>query len=358
MIKILIATPLYPPEIGGPATYTKFLEEELPKNGVEVEVLKFSTVKHLPKFIRHLVYAWKVFKKLKHKDIVYAQDPVSVGFPVAIVSKLFKKKFMIRIAGDYAWEQGQQRFKIKEGIDDFQNNRKGIMVNILHQVQTWVAGQADMVITPSNYFSQLVQNWSKKIKVKTIYNGIDVQFYNDIQPFLKSKKLITAGRLVPWKGFDELIIMMKELPDWSLVIVGNGPDEKKLKNLANQIGVINRIEFTGAVDKLKLKQLMVDSSIFILNTYFESFSFQTVEAMASGLIPIVTNIGSLPEIVEDGKNGFLFNPGDTGSVINKLIFLSKDKNLVNKMSTESKLRAKDFSISRTVDSLVSMINQI
>ena len=52
-MKVIIATPLYPPEIGGPATYAEILVHELPKRGIEIELVKFSDVRHLPKLIRH-----------------------------------------------------------------------------------------------------------------------------------------------------------------------------------------------------------------------------------------------------------------------------------------------------------------
>ena len=81
MKKVLIATGLYPPEIGGPATYTKLLETRLPEYGFEISVLPFSSVRHLPKIIRHAAYFLKCLSRARAADIVFAQDPVSVGLP-------------------------------------------------------------------------------------------------------------------------------------------------------------------------------------------------------------------------------------------------------------------------------------
>ena len=80
-MKLVIATPLYPPEIGGPATYSRLLEEGLPMKGIEVELVKFSEVRHLPKLIRHYVYYRQVLKAARRADAVLALDPVSVGLP-------------------------------------------------------------------------------------------------------------------------------------------------------------------------------------------------------------------------------------------------------------------------------------
>src|SRR3989344_45899 len=128
MKKILIATGIYPPDIGGPATYSKLLMDELPKRGFKVSVLSFGSVRHLPKLIRHLVYAWRLALMAIKYDVILAQDTVSVGLPAMIVSKIFRKKFLIRVPGDYAWEQAVQRFGVKETIDEFQKHSYGLRI--------------------------------------------------------------------------------------------------------------------------------------------------------------------------------------------------------------------------------------
>jgi len=85
-MKILIATGVYPPESGGPATYSKFLNDNLPGKGFEVEVYPFREVRKYPKIIRHIAYFLEALRKAKGKDIIYAQDPVSVGLPAFLAS--------------------------------------------------------------------------------------------------------------------------------------------------------------------------------------------------------------------------------------------------------------------------------
>ncbi|MEK7531600.1 MAG: hypothetical protein AAB545_01600, partial [Patescibacteria group bacterium] len=109
-MKMLIATGLFSPDIGGPATYSKILLEKLPREGIETTILPFGAVRHLPRLLRHLVYFFRVLLAGRSVDVIYAQDPVSVGFPVFLASKVLKKPFLLKIVGDYAWEQGVQRF--------------------------------------------------------------------------------------------------------------------------------------------------------------------------------------------------------------------------------------------------------
>ena len=98
--KILIATGIYPPDMGGPATYSKLLADELPKRGIEVRVLTFGAVRHLPKVIRHLAYFFKTLSQGREVDIIYAQDPVSVGLPALWAARLLGKRFLLRLGGD------------------------------------------------------------------------------------------------------------------------------------------------------------------------------------------------------------------------------------------------------------------
>ena len=103
-MKILIATGLYPPDIGGPATYTALLEKELPQHGIEVTVAPFSSVRHLPKGIRHVAYFLTLMRMSRNVSFIYALDPVSVGVPALFASILRFKPFILSVRGDYAWE--------------------------------------------------------------------------------------------------------------------------------------------------------------------------------------------------------------------------------------------------------------
>ena len=85
--KILVAAGLYPPDIGGPATYARMIEERLPAKGIEVTVIAFGQVRHLPKIFRHLAYAYRLYQAAKEHHAIYALDGVSGGLPALLVAK-------------------------------------------------------------------------------------------------------------------------------------------------------------------------------------------------------------------------------------------------------------------------------
>lgn len=353
-MKILIATPLYPPDIGGPATYSKLLFDELPKRGVKVTILSFGEVRKLPKIIRHIVYFFKLLKKARRVDIIFAQDTVSVGFPSLWASKILRKRFFVRVPGDYAWEQSTQRYGVKDSVDKFQNKKYGWRAEFLRKIQRITVNGAEMVITPSQYFRQLVSKWVKnQKKVFCIYNGIDLTTVPKSDGRYEPKTIISAGRLVPWKGFTVLIRVLKSFPEWKLFIAGDGPMRKELENVAVQGGVNNRVFFLGQVSREELIRKIQNSEVFVLNTSFESFSFQAVEAMVAGTPVVTTNIGNLPEIIDNGKSGILVTPNDGNAIISSIKRLSLDKNLRDKIITKALVKSRQFSIENTLNNLLT-----
>src|SRR3989344_4699138 len=206
-MKIVIATPLYPPEIGGPATYAKLLFEGLPKKGIEVDLVKFSDVQYLPKIIRHFAYYRRVLKAAKNADVVLALDPVSVGLPAMKAAQKARKPFVVKIVGDYAWEQGQQRFGITQTLDEFvQTQRVPFRVQVLRRIQTRVAREAARIIVPSEYLKGVVATWGIPIgNIEVIYNAVPIEKLGVVPEAVSALPrplVVTAGRLVPWKHMD------------------------------------------------------------------------------------------------------------------------------------------------------------
>jgi glycosyltransferase involved in cell wall biosynthesis len=350
-MKVLIATGIFPPEIGGPATYAALLAEELKRRGDGVVILPFRDVRHLPRVVRHIVYFIKVVRYSAHVDIIFTQDPVSTGLPVIAAAFMNNKKIVMRVAGDYAWEQSVQRYGVTDSIDEFQTKKYSGPIEILRAVQRFAVRRADVVVTPSNYFRTLVSGWVGSRKVITIYNGIDLTVQYKQESKFSEKTIITAGRLVPWKGFDTLIRALKEMPEWRLLIAGDGPDRKRLEGIIAECGITNRVTFLGQLPRPELFAHIHRSHIFALLSTFESFSFQVVEAMRVGVPVIAARIGNLSEIIEDGKNGILIDSKDVESFTLACEKIVADASYADTLSHNAIARAQNFSITKTFDSL-------
>lgn len=316
---ILIATGIYPPSVGGPATYSKLLHDELPKRGTTVEVVSFDAVRGLPIGVRHVLYFCKLLLASFGKDAIYAQDPVSVGYPAMWVARLVRKPLVLKIVGDYAWEQGVQRFDVTDVLDVFVQDKVMYHDRVmqLKRIQKKVAEHATRIIVPSQYLKHIVTQWGiAEEKITVVYNACelvdaDIVLYRKarVELDVHAPTIVTAGRLVPWKGFATLITLMPALlqkfPKLKLMIVGSGPDRDRLEQLIQKEKLYNHVVLCGALPQEELFLHISAADVFVLNTGYEGFSHQLLEVLAIGTPIVTTLVGGNPEVITDGVNGLL-----------------------------------------------------
>lgn len=322
-MQITIATGLYPPEIGGPATYAAMLENELPQYGFTIKTVPFSVVRQYPKIIRHLVYTWKLWQASRGSGIIYALDPTSVGLPALVVASVRRKPFLVRLGGDYAWEQGRIRFGITDSLDDFLQKRDTWpwAVKCLAGVQTFVVNRAKLIIVPSAYLKGVVTAWGvRESQIKVIYSSLYPLRVSGTQQELREKgnyqypMLVSAGRLVPWKGFEALIDVVAQLrqyfPHIVLVIVGEGEERPHLEAKVALLQLTSHVRFTGSLSKEALGATIKAADVFVLNTAYEGLSHQLIEVMDIGTPIVTTDAGGNTELITNRVNGFLVSFND------------------------------------------------
>lgn len=309
-MRLVIATPLYPPEIGGPATYAKLLEEGLPGKGIEVELVKFSEVRHLPKIIRHIAYFRRVLKAARVADAVLALDPVSVGLPAMKAARRAGKPFLVKIVGDYAWEQGQQQFGVTASLDEFVKEKKvPFPVRVLRNIQTRVANNAAHVVVPSQYLKRIVMTWGiPETRITVIYNGTELPESIPVPSRPQGFFVVSSGRRVPWKGFEAIERVVAREPGWHFALLQGLP----------RVEVLSRMRVADA---------------FVINSTYEGLSHALIEAMMLAVPVVATSVGGNVELIEDGKTGLLVPPGDDEALHRALKRIADDP-------TSAKARAK------------------
>jgi glycosyltransferase involved in cell wall biosynthesis len=125
-MKVVIASGIYPPEVGGPAPYAKGVKESLEKNSHEAPLVIFSPFRKYPSGIRHLLYTFKLFRVARTSDAIFAFDTYSVGVPAVIVGKLLRKPVVIRIGGDFMWEQYIERTRELVPLPHFYEKKRNL----------------------------------------------------------------------------------------------------------------------------------------------------------------------------------------------------------------------------------------
>ena len=332
-MRILIATGLFPPESGGPATYSKLLLDKLPALGIDVVVLPFSRVRHLPKAIRHAAYFFMCLRQASGVQIIYAQDPVSVGFPAYLASLLLGKKFMVRLGGDYAWEQARQRHNVKDELDEFQTRRYGLRTELLRSVQRFVVRRARVVVVPSEYMKRIVGAWTNPSKVHRIYSSINLTPPMEMPADRPEGFLVLSfGRDVPWKGFDAIKEAVSREPSW-------------------HVKIFSELPYPQAMGWLKC------ADVYVNNSTYEGLSHQLVEAFALGTPVVATNVGGNPELVTQ-DTGLLIPAKDTDALYAALKDIHDNKEAAQARALRAQERARDFSMDKAITDIAALIKSI
>mgnify|MGYP003289040933 CR=1 FL=1 len=174
--------------------------------------------------------------------------------------------------------------------------------------------------------------------------------------------ILFAATLYKAKGYLDLIEafgkIARQYPTWRLLLAGNGDRQEGIE-MARKYGIEERVEFLGWIKGEKKEEVFRTSTIFCLPSYAEGFPMAVLDAWAYGLPVITTPVGGIPDIVIDGKNGLLFNPGDTEALASRLEMLISDKELRKRLSDEAyKLSATEFSLKTMSDRLSAIYNSI
>lgn len=233
----------------------------------------------------------------------------------------------------YAWDLYYHYLKesgLNKGI-------KGLYAKyVLHKFRLWdiiSSNRVDYFIANSNYIAKRIKKVYNRDST-VIYPPIDVEFFN----FHESKEnfYLAASRMVPYKKIDLIVETFNTMPDKNLVVIGDGPDYKKIKNIAK-----SNIEFKGFLPKIELKYYLQRAKGFIFAAD-EDFGMLPVEAQACGTPVIALGKGGLLETVIPNKTGVFFYE----QTINSLVKGINDFDKISFNHEEIRKHALNFSTDR------------
>ena len=377
--KICILAGIYPPEIGGPAIYAERLAAELSLRNFDVRVIAYAEEgnsksqfkikkisQKIPRGLRHFLYLCQTLRWARDADIIYAQTLFSAGIPGLLAGKIFKKKLVVKITGDHAWE----RFNQGETLEEFQSKKYGWRVEWVRKTQTYLLKKAEKIIAPSHYLKKIISGWGvPSEKIEIIYNAPDIGSDLSLSKEeaqekigLKGEIILSVGRLMPWKGFGALIEIMpdllKENSDFRLLIVGTGPEQKKLEIKKEKLKIADKVKLAGKADHREMELYLRAADLFVLNSGYEGLSHVLLEAMRSGLPLIATNLGGNPELIENGKHGILIDYNNQEQLKRAILKVSRDKELQEKFRRNAKEKLNQFSWENIIEQTLELFNSL
>lgn len=376
-MKILIITPIFPPQIGGPATYVfelcerwkaqheitvvTFGEDAKPIEGVRLIPLKLN-YSRWGSVRRQWSVVTTVMKEGRAADLIYAQGPCVVGLMSCLAARRLKKPLVVKFVGDLVWETAFGAGRTRKFLDEFlKNPDAGFGARIKIKLQRWVFHRAQKIIVPSHFLKSIVTDRYRisPAKVEVVYNAI---IPPPSKPVHKSPrpKLVTIGRIVEWKHMDGIIRALAKMKtkDAELHIVGSGPEEKKLKRLVEELGVENRVTFSGALPHDATLDLLRDADVFVLNSSYEGLPHTVIEAMLLKIPVVATRIPGTTEIAIEGETAYLTNVGDDENLAATLDEVLGNPEKSSRIAEEALKRiAIDFNGEENLNRLSKILNE-
>lgn len=349
-MKVILATPLYPPEIGGPATYIKELCERLNK-AHEIVVVAYtddavahpntkliSISKKQSLVIRLFKYSFALWKESRGADIIYVQSAVASGLPTAIAAIFRRIPFVVKFVGDEAWERAIQLCQTEKRLEDFLRKPEGgIKVKIIMVVERFVLRRASIITTPSMYLrEEIIRAYDlDPDRVIINYNAADEKEKDAVPMKRNPFQILTTARLVPHKGIDGIIravaILKNHFPKIKLIIAGDGPERNNLQLTTNNLQLADNVKFLGRVSREETWRLRKQSMVYVLNSAYEGLPHTILTSFAAGIPVVATNISGTNEAVYHEQTGLLVPPGDDNALAEAIFRILNDSKLSQRL---------------------------
>jgi glycosyltransferase involved in cell wall biosynthesis len=345
--KALLVTGIFPPDIGGPATYIPSFGQFLAKKNYRIEVVTLSEepyesdskypfeITRLPRaqnrFFRSLKTILTIANRLRESDFLFCNG---LYYESAIAIRLisFRGPTLVKIVGDPVWERQRNRESVL-------NKRKSFFIDEISELAqfverkliSWSLKQFDNVTAPGIELASEVNRWDTKLRVIVIENGVSIS--DEKSNHKKIYDLVVLSRLVPWKNIDKAINLATNL-DCSLAIIGDGPQRKTLEKQAQGN---SRIHFLGVCSQENAKKILMQSKIFCQLSDYEGMSFSLLQAMATSIPCVLSDIEANRKVFESDPSAAIFAEARNAiRIIDQVSELLKDTKKQEEMGLRSK----------------------
>jgi glycosyltransferase involved in cell wall biosynthesis len=365
-LNVCFVTPEYFPISGGTGAYVFYLSHFLQQMGHNVHVvardkqdsegivngIKVHYIRGVGNALtRYWKFARSASKKIKELNEEIGFDIIHANLPLVPSFAIPKDSAKAVVCAVHSTWKGEAIVTKNDNPKELNPNEKAMLRfnSILRSYEKKLMNRSDALIAVSKYtVNELTDLYGISTdKIHVIYNGVDIQKFKPRQNKTElreqfglepNKKIVLfVGRLYHRKGLELLLRsippVLEQFSNVTFVISGTGFKEKEesLKNIAKELNIENDVKFLGYVADEKLPELYSTADIFVLPAIYENFPFAILEAQSTALPVISTNVGGIPEFLENEKNGFLIEPGDEPMLTQKLLALLQNPDLVKKM---------------------------
>ncbi|MEM6403563.1 MAG: glycosyltransferase family 4 protein, partial [Cyanobacteria bacterium P01_D01_bin.116] len=362
MDKVFFLTGAKPPQTGG-ELYNYQLSQYLEKLGWEQEYVSLHEKRHylrlgkipiIGDILTSLIFAIILFK---YRGILVEDHYFSRYLLLTnIIQRVFRKGKIIILVHLFYGYDSHDRFVIRRFINKY--------------IEKLRLSFADLIVTSSEYSkSEITSVGINPELVHVLSPGLDREKFKIYPPDRnienqESKKILCVGNYVPRKGILYLIEAFSQIErqDFRLHLVGNRKNNSiyynQLNNAVKTLKLSECVVFHDGADQENIKQLYASADIFVLASFKETFGIVFLEAMHYGLPIVTTNVSAMPELIEEGKNGFLVPIADSQALAKAISKLIENPDLITKMGEAGRKKvANSYFWEQTCSGFASIINK-
>ena len=318
-MRVLVVSGIWPPDVGGPASHAPEVAGWLRDHGHEVEAIVTADAapapegypvrwvpRSLPPGLRHLAALRLIAARARRADVVYSTGMFGRS---SLGALLARTPLVLKLTADPAFERARRRGLVSGEVGDFQSGGGGRLAGLLRSARDAAVARAAHIVCPSAFMRDLVVSWGVPPERVTLLPN-PAPRVTDAAEFDPGPHpvLAFAGRLTAQKDLGVALAAVRELDGPRLLIAGEGPERARLEAAAGP-GVV----FLGPLPRAEVLGLLRAADAAILTSAWENFPHGVVEALAVGTPVIATRTGGVAEVVVDGENGLLVEPGDAAA---------------------------------------------
>jgi len=394
LVNVCFLTPEFYPVTGGTGSYVYNLSRLLIRCGNEVFVVTkdggcypnlaeaihtvFIKSAGLPVIDPLLFYraSRRKLSELKSYckiDILHANLPLIPNFAVprdlgeALISTVHS-----------TWE-GEANAVKHEAFNRLNLNEKIVRLFtwFLKQFEYDLLKRSDRIIAVSEYTKgEILRNYDLPAwKIKVIFNGVDLEKFKPANDKVAIKRrlgfkedellILYVGRLYSRKGLPTLIssipYVVRKIRNVRFLISGKGlrDEEQRLKGYVKKFKVESNVCFLGYYPDEMLPRLYQAADIFVFPSIYENMPFAVLEALASGLPVITTKVGGIPEIIDDGENGFLIEPFNARKLAERLLYLVENPTVAYEMGAAGRKTVEErFNWNKIIKQITAVYREV
>ncbi len=338
-MRVLLVSGIWPPDVGGPASHAPEVAAFLRGRGHDVEVVITADaapapagypVRWVPRSrplgVRHVQGLRLVTVRARHADVVYTTGMFGRS---SLGARLARTPFVLKLTADAAYERALRLGLWGGSLEEFQL-RPSLTTLPLRLARDADVRRAAHVVTPSTYLRELALGWGVRPERVTVLPN-PAPPLPELRPREELRRafgfegptLVFAGRLAAQKSLDVGIEAARRAGA-ALVIVGDGPERASLERLGHA-------RFLGPLPRSAVLELFRAGDASLLSSSWENFPHTVVEALAVGTPVIATRTGGVAEVVRDGENGLLVEPGEVDALAGAIRRFFADEELASRL---------------------------